>query len=305
MKRWLAVLLALVMVLSLFTLTACGEKEDDKSDEKQEEAGGKDEGADDKDDEKEPEKAGTADVINGAIRKTKALSGIDAKIVLTLMMGYGDDFGEEKAEATQVYNTKIENFASDDAITFSKISASAMTGEDAEMEIYTEDGMIYWMVDGENYKTEIDPRNGDDLYDTSVLLDAALQELPVTVLNEAATDSHADDSTSVKLIDDKLADSLGEIADLIAGMLGDSTMETTAVKVSNPSVNVRAGANGYLVSYGLCCDLQVSMTCEGVPMDDWNLEVDMEVIFNNPGEAVTVTAPEGYKDFPGIEIPGI
>ena len=291
MKKWLAVLLALVMVLSLFTLTACGEKEDDKSDEKQEEVGGKneDEGNKDKEPEKEPVKT-VYEVVEEAAKKTGELTAVDATIKGELKAAAS---GEEMGYAADLTFKGVEEDGK--PIVGGTLKLTVMD-EELSSEVYYNDGYMYLVLDGEGVKMALplDEITGavDSIEKPENLPEFDLKAL----LNKSSLTKGADGKSIVKIALE-LKDVQDAVDALVAEIEKFSGSELGATLTAKQFDVELALVDGYLA--GIALKAQVEANVAG---DVGTISLDLDITLNNPGQAVTITPPEGYESFVETEM---
>ena len=59
--------------------------------------------------------------------------------------------------------------------------------------------------------------------------------------------------------------------------------------------------NGYVSVYKMAFDMNIDVETSGIVVGT-EASVEMEITFKNPGTAVTITPPEGYQDFPEVDL---
>ena len=326
MKKWLAILLALVMVLSMFMLTACGEKAEEEE-EKQEEKDDKDD-EDNEDNEGENEDSSTtvpgktdvttvpgptsatttvrtatataivedipmakttAEIINGAIRKTNKLDSMDMVINMDMgmkMMGQSIDMEiGYKAKAAGLQSGKP---------TTRMTMTMAMLGEVQEYDIYADEDNLYMVVDGQGVKMSADQL---DSYDATGTAGQTSQELPADLLNAAAVKKGADGSCTVAITmsNDMFDDVFDDLINGTSGTVADGA-NVKSIAITDPAIEVTAGADGYLDSYKLKFKMAMTMEIEGTSVDA-DVDYVINIVYNNPGRPVTVTPMAGYQNF--------
>lgn len=292
MKRWLAVLLALVMVLSLFTLTACGEKDADKAGEKQEEAGGngEDKGEADGDEgEKAPAKT-TYESVEEAAKKTGELTVADATIKGDMKVSVAGE------EMTYSLDLALKATEKEDKPVVGVNVALAMMGEVAEVEGYYEDGYMYLVMNGEGVKVAL-PMEDIEGAVGSVEKPEDLPEFDLKdLLNKSTITKGADGKSIVKIalelkdVQSTVDALIAEIETMVGSELG---AKITAKQFDVELVLV----DGYLA--GINLKAKVDVDADG---EIGTIELNLAVALNNPGQAVTVTPPAGYESFVESEL---
>ncbi len=158
MKKITSALLAILMLVSVFTLSSCFKKETPES------------------------------LVNGALEKLNGHSAIESDILMEIEM---DMMGMSLSIPMDI-NTKVINPKSDNPTSSTNLTVSVF-GVEVVTETYTENGWTYVISEGESYKTnnaELEDSFGvGDLANSSEQLDAELFEGVEIIENEDGTKS--------------------------------------------------------------------------------------------------------------------
>ncbi|MBQ2757642.1 MAG: hypothetical protein IJF31_04075 [Clostridia bacterium] len=160
-----------------------------------------------------------------------------------------------------------------------------MFGETMDAKYYTSGEWAYF-VDGENsYKIKVADAGVDSNYSEDMM-----KKLPEELLKDVEVVKNDDKSKTVTVaIPDE---TFNELFDDLLDMMTDSMGVTaTGLTISDAVVEITV-KDGYVQAYGI--DFSMAMTVEGV---SFTATAECEMVFDNPGEAVTVTLPEGYESF--------
>ncbi len=225
----------------------------------------------------------TSEILTEALEKTEALDSVAAKMELRIdLLDTGMPWSIPITVDMKAKDLKSEN------PTLSTVISTTMFGQSMEIEMYQEDQWAYMVMDDTKYKAKVEDVQGQ--YDFAENIDDLLQELPDALL-EAVTLVKNDDGSQTATI----AVPGGQFADIyedfIEGLDTGSGMDVSTVKISDAVVTITI-ANGYVTVYDMGFNME--MTAEGVTS---NTEVTAKITFDNPGGAVEITPPEGYKDF--------
>ena len=221
-----------------------------------------------------------AEQVSEAIKKIDALSDIDFDMNMDIKMNVS---GTEM-EIPVKMNYKIKGVHAENPVIYNKTEMTMM-GETMVTETYVEGEWAYMVMDDIKYKMKAEDADMD------ISTDDMLKDLPEEIMKTAETVENADGSITMKV--SVPADKFGEIFDeMIEGMnssMGGS--EVDEIKLNNASVETTI-KDGYVISYIIGYDMEMSMMGETV-----TAQATASITFNNVGKEVTITFPEGYKDF--------
>lgn len=289
MKRFLAFLMVLALLMSLCLLTACGDGDDKKDDKKEStsETGDKDGGDGDKDG-NDGDKDGDGDndsgdnkadlytIVKNAMDKTNAATSTEAKMTYTLAQDLMGMKSESSAELTMQVN------GSEIGIT----GTVAAEGTEIPCEYYYDGEYLYMSMYGEGYKMaasleEFEQQAGG----TSEFL----VDLPKELFDNASGDA----GNLVLTLDEAAAESLfhDAIAEVVADVVGDDLSQTTT-KDAKITLSVK---DGYLAKFRLEFTTEIVAGSDKVTYD---YDVALEFIKYS---GVTVTPMEGYENFYEID----
>ena len=266
MKRVISLLLALTVLCTGLVLTGCGNG-----------------------DAPEETKAKTAfEIINEALQKTQDLESTDAKIEMEMTMG-AEGFTMTIPMTIEI---KGKDMKSEKPVLSTVISMS-MLGQNIAFEFYQEDEWAYMVMDDLKYKLSAKDLTDELTYAENA--DYMMQEIPEELLKDVQPVVAADGSQSFTV--NFPEESFGKIFDELIESVG-SNMGTDIedAKISDAVATITV-ANGYVTVYDIAFAME--MTTEGVST---TAEVKATCTYNNPGQPVTVTPPEGYQNFE--EVPG-
>ena len=230
-------------------------------------------------------------IINDAVEKTDDLDSMDAEMKIQM------DIATEGMTLSMpvTVDMKAKGLNSDSPILSSDLSMT-MLGQTMEMQMYQEGDWAYLVIDEMKYKTSI--AEAESEYDYSDDIDAMLQEIPENLLKDVKAVKNDDGSQTVTInISDK---QFAEIYDdFIEDVNSSSGTDVADIKISDAVVSITV-ADGYISVYDI--KFKMEMEIEGMKA---TADVKASVTYKNPGKDVTVTAPEGYKDFEELDLSGI
>lgn len=236
----------------------------------------------------------TAKAIDEAIGKTEALDDVDA----TLFMEVSMDMGISITVPVTV-NMKVKNIKSSTPTMLANMSIPMM-GMELKSDIYLESNMLYISTSGMNYKLKVEESDGE--YDYVNDVNSIIKNLPEDLLENIEFEENDDGSKSVTVLVDEarfkelfadLVKSSAEDTAMDDNDDGDSVADNIMEKISVSDATVKITVkNGYVLTY----EISYSMTVSTV-LGDTSANVKASVTYNNPGDAVEITPPDGYKDF--------
>lgn len=290
MKKWLAVLLALVMVLSLFTLTACGDKAEDAGEKQEEKNDGADQG-DAKDEEDKQPTLSTYETVEAAAEKLSTLKTGDLAFKGSMKVSAAGE------EMTYAADAGIKVAGTEDKPVVGANAKLSMMGQEVTVEGYFADGYVYAVVNGEKMKmavdlAEVENELKNSLEDAEIDTEALPEFDFKALLNKSTITKDAAGNSVVKVaLEVKDAqDYLDKLMKEIAGAAEADGMAKITVKQFD--VELALGA-GYLS--GVSLKAKADVDADG---EVGTIELDLDVELKNPGQAVTITPPAGYESFP-------
>ena len=277
MKRFLAILLVMLMLCGTCLLTACGGSGDDTDKDSGTNAttGGNTDGGN-KDDATQ-EKADLYTIVNNAITKMDTATSFEANMVLTMdgtVMGMENDIDSDLV--IKANNDKMSVAGT--------VKANAYGSEiETDMEYYFDGSYVYMQMYGEGYKM---PCSLDEFESEYSGTDELFTDLP----KELFEGLEGDGSNVVLTLDEAACEELfgDTITELCYDIVGE---DLTQVAVKNAKITLSV-KDGYLSTFNL------EFTCEMGSGDATATYVyKQDCTFTNIGGDVTVTPPEGYEDF--------
>lgn len=239
----------------------------------------------------------TAKTIEDAIKKTEALDEIDATLFMELSMNMGFSI-----TVPITVNMKAKNVKSQTPTVYADMTVPMM-GMELKTGVYQENDMLYVSSSGLNYKMKISESDGE--YDYVGDVNNIIKDIPEDLLENIEFVKNDDGSqTATVTIDDARFKEI--FKDLVMDSAEDSSMDDTyendeitdivddimqniSIKDATVKITVKDGyVSVYEISYSM------TVTIESV---ETTSAVKASVTYNNPGKAVEITPPDGYKDF--------
>lgn len=222
----------------------------------------------------------TAEVLEAALEKTEALDSVSAQMKIEMEM----EAEGISMSIPMTIDLKCKNATSENPIIWAKL-ATEMFGQSVEIEVYQEDQWVYMVAGDMKYKTKSE--DATDEFDYS---DDILQELPEELLEgvELVKNDDGSQSATVSIPGEMFTEVYG---DLVESILSDDSVELSQIKISDAVVKITVDKE-YVAAYDL--SFVMEMTSDGVEV---KTEAKASITFDDPGGAVEITPPEGYKDF--------
>lgn len=266
MKKWIAVLLAVMMLASVFGMTGC-----DKDN-----LGGGDNNTTD-----------LYTLVSQAMENSQKVSSYSATITQVStqsLMGM-------TMETNMTMNIKA-NAADSNNPEIGMDGSMTMDGQNIPYAFYFKDGWMYISTYGEGYKMQV---TLDEFQQDAGSVEEMFTDLPkelfdgvtAKVENGVTTVELTADSDEFKAMYEKL------VQEMFADVLGD---DISAVEVSDAKIVISA-SGGYVRSYDM--SFKCSYTFSGETI---SFTVTQNLVFNSINEDVTITPPEGYESFPEMSM---
>ena len=117
-----------------------------------------------------------------------------------------------------------------------------------------------------------------------------MKKLPADLLKDVEVVKNDDKSKTVTVAipDETFSELFDDLLDTMTDSMG---VNATGLTISDAVVEITV-KNGYVQTYGV--DFSMAMTVEGI---SFTATAECEMVYENPGEAVTVTLPTGYENF--------
>ncbi len=239
----------------------------------------------------------TAKTIGDAIKKTEALEDIDATLFLEISM----DMGFSITIPVPV-NMKAKNIKSQAPTVYVDMTLP-MGSMELKTSVYQEEDMLYVSENGLKYKQKIAESDGE--YDCIGYVNNIIKDIPDDLLesielvkNEDGSQSASltiDDARFKEIFRDLVLDSADDSStgeddeyDMAEGVI-DDIMQYISINDATVKITVKDGyVSVYEISYSMTADVESVKTTSSVKAS---------VTYNNPGEPVEITPPEGYKDY--------
>ncbi len=187
---------------------------------------------------------------------------------------------------------KVKGANSDNQISFSTVSMS-LFGTEMVADVYQEGDWAYYSMDGMQYKMNISEEESE--YDYTDDMKNMLRELPETLLEGLDFMKNDDGSKTISV-----ALSNADFTELYEALLEDTSasngvsIEELEVKDAVVSITIK---DGYISVYEM--EFTMTTAVEGV---ETSTDVAYKLTYDNPGQEVTITPPEGYQDFEEMDL---
>lgn len=228
---------------------------------------------------------GDAKAISDAVSNTVALDDISLDMKMNMSMSAAG------MTVAMPVNMKVKTLdgSSSNPTVWTEFSISIL-GQKLEGLLYQEDGWSY-VVQGETkFKSQNENRVGEYNYSSEIM-----QQLPDSILETAEIVKNDDGSitATVSIPSEEFSEIYGDLVD----KLNTESGTDVDIQISDAVVTITAKGE-YLSEYGITFSMDV--TTSGVTT---TMDIDTAVTFDNPGQPVKITPPEGYQDFEDLTNP--
>lgn len=258
MKKIVAVLLSVAM---LFALSSCA----------------KNDGGD---------KAELSKNYAAATQKTAELTSMDADMDMKMNM----EVGGEKMDMNMKMDIMVASEGENDGDMAMSMTMDAQ-GQKVEMGMYYTDGYMYMNLLGQKMKAKVDMQTAEKQMgnQTSEYLDLNPEDFLTLTMKKTGDDvvySFKGDPKKLSALTDAMTKQIKQ-------QLESSGMSGLTVTVKDISGTTTVNKDGYVSKQDITIDCE--MTVQGQTA---KLSMTMDMVYNNPGQAVTVEFPdfEGYSE---------
>ena len=220
------------------------------------------------------------------MEKQKEISSIDVDIDMDMSLVHESD----TMDLSMMMNMKIDGINTD-GMRYLMDGTTSTMGQNIDTMMYYESGYCYVEAMGQKLKyamgledmvKQVEQRLGSTSVDSSYLKDITAEK---DGDNQILT--YTVDEAKMEEVMEEMIDALGNAG---AGLTGASN---TIQALSGELV---VNKEGYVVASK--AKLSMEMTMDG---DTANMELEMEATYNNPGQAVSITAPEDLDSYTEID----
>ncbi|MDO5550467.1 MAG: hypothetical protein Q4F76_04805 [Lachnospiraceae bacterium] len=192
--------------------------------------------------------------------------------------------GEDTLDMTMSMEMKMTGINSDNLRYVAEGTTSAM-GQEIPMSMYYEDGWYYMDTMGQKFKYAMD-------------METMMEQIKQSMGNANMSSEYLTDITAEKDGDSQIltftadASKLDSYVQDIMGMMGTG-MEGVSYTIHEMSGEAVVNKEGYFSSSKILMKMDMTVEGESVAM-----EIDMDVVYQNPGQSVTIDTPdlEGYTE---------
>ena len=273
MKKFISVLLIILMLCSILFVSACSDRDDD-----------------DDNDNNNPSTLNAQKLVEDAITKINNLDSyyaIMTQDVHLSMQGVSMDMPVNvsiKVQDAKTSNPKMY-----------AIQDMKMLGQSILTELYIEGDYIY--LDSEGMQAKI---SKDEIGDTDQLsYDKTVKELlwvlPDDVMNDVIVKINESGNRYVE-VDFDSAKFLEFYESNIEDISSSINASIDDLQISDSKVKIVLDKSGYVKEYVLTYKMSISTQGQTA-----NADVNLKIEFIDPGKSVTVTPMEGYQNFPLID----
>ncbi len=234
----------------------------------------------------ETEATSAYELVDRAVEKTTELDAVDITMTTNITV--------DGTTVPMKYEILAKNLDDDDPITLSTVT-SEMMGQSLRTQIYREDGYYYLSVMDQQVKVKSGILAQYEVKNTA---DSVVQPLPEAVLAGAAAKTTADGTRTVNVA---LTEAMfAEHFSNFLGATGNSAADGAEVvdyALTDTVVDIAVDEKGYIQSYRIQFAMDMDVRDEDGETQTRKVKADATVVYNRPGEKVSITPPKGYKDF--------
>ena len=231
-------------------------------------------------------------LVKSATQKTSALDSYAAKMTMDIELVLS---GEIVTIPAIEYDITAAGMQSNNPTMRMKTTSTSQSGEN-QIDMYVENGNYYVSMMSEKYQVPANRITADMRVDNT--LDGIMAELPKNLFDGIDVEQK-DDTKSIVIYPSKevFNELYSELLEQTTSALGASD---ASVEISDTKIEIVVDKNGYIASETVSFVMKLTMTATGSTMEV-TAKTDIKVEYINPGSDVTVTAPEGYAEYPVLE----
>lgn len=228
-------------------------------------------------------------LVTEASKKTESLDSYAAKMTMNIGMTLSN---ETITIPAIVYEISASGVHTENPVMRIYTTSTSESGE-SQIDMYVENGNHYISMMGEKYQVPASLVTDDMRVDNT--LDGIMAEIPENLFEGIEIEERADGSKAVIILPSKDAfnEIYSELLDQITSSIGAGD---ASVELSDTKIEIVVDKNGYISAETVSFTMKLTMTAMGTTMEV-TAKADVKVEYINPGSDVTVTAPEGYKDY--------
>lgn len=219
-------------------------------------------------------------IYDDASKKTSEMESMNITSAINMHMVQG----EQTVDMKMNLDMKLADLNTDKMKYLAQGTTSLM-GQDMDISMYYEDGYYYMQTMGQKVKYAMD-------------MDSMMEKVKQSTEGASMDSSYLKDITAKKDGDNQILtytvdpEKMDSYVQDIMGQLGTNT-EGVTYSIKEVSGEATVNKEGYFTNSKVKMSLDMEVQGESVSMD-----MDVNSTYNNPGEAVEVTAPdlEGYTE---------
>lgn len=232
-------------------------------------------------------------LISEADKKTAELDSYAVKITMNIDMTLSNETISIPETVSEIYASGMKG--ENPVMRMRSVTQSA-EGEN-EVNMYVEGGNYYISMLGEKYQVPANSVTENMKVDDT--LDSIMADIPQDLFEGIEIEKRAMGEKAVVILPSNSAfseiysDLLSDTASSLGG--GDASVE-----LSDAKIEIVVGEDGYISSEMVSFTMKLVMTAAATTMEV-TAKARVSVQYIDPGSEVTVTAPEGYKDYQKLE----
>lgn len=233
------------------------------------------------------------ELLQKASLKTAALESYSAVMDIKIDM----DMMGMSMEIPMTVDMKVKNQLTNPTI-FAKYDMSVL-GQEIQMDLFFEDGWMYMVMEGtsftDNNKYKTNVAELMEEYDFTNNVEDLMKELPKDLLTDVVPVKNEDGSRTVSVaIPNEV---FNEIFANLVNEIGETSGATGDISISDATMEATVLESGYYSDY----KVEYSMTVNVGGMEA-DCRAEISIHYNDPGSHVEITPPEGYMDYPELDV---
>lgn len=233
-------------------------------------------------------------LVSDALEKTNNLDSMQAKMTMDMSISTEG----MTLDIPVVYDTKAAGLKSENPVSSTEMTMSVL-GQEVAVDIYTEGGYFYMTAEGESVKMKAGEDTED--YDGVEMIDDMMKAVPEDILTDVVIVNNEDGTSTVTtaVSEEVFSELYGDIVDSVGDIAADGS-EIGEVTLSDANIEITVNKDGYVSLYKMNFVVKMTVSAGDTAMD-FTADVAATVEYVDPGKEVTVTPPDGYKDFTELD----
>lgn len=226
------------------------------------------------------------EIYDDAVKKQKEMASFDADMKMDMSLVHDT----ETMDISMVMNMKIDGINTE-SMRYLMDGTTSTMGQNLDTMMYYEGGYCYMEAMGQKFKYTMELEDMVQQVEQNI----GASSLDSSYLKDISAKKDGDNQILTYTVDEaKMEEVMEEMMDILGN---------TAAGIDNASNTIKAlsgemvlNKEGYAISSK--ANLSMEMVIGG---DTATMELEMEVTYNNPGQEVSITAPDGLDSYTEID----